>query len=128
MKELMAGLATICNLVLFGCATIMGDSTHTLPIASSPDGTVIEITDEKGVEIYKGQTPTTVTLPKSDGSYWGGKKYTVKLTKEGFETQSVNIKATANGWYIAGNLVFGGLIGWFIVDPLNGKMYNLTPK
>ena len=38
------------------------------------------------------------------------------------------LKATANGWYIAGNFVFGGLIGWFIVDPLTGKMYNLSPK
>jgi hypothetical protein len=33
-----------------------------------------------------------------------------------------------NGWYIAGNLVFGGLIGWFIVDPFNGAMYNLSPE
>ena len=26
------------------------------------------------------------------------------------------------------NIIFGGLIGWFIVDPLNGAMYNLSPK
>ena len=24
--------------------------------------------------------------------------------------------------------MFGGLIGWFIVDPLNGKMYNINPE
>ena len=116
------------TLVLCGCATIVGDATHTMPVGSSPDGAMIEITDEKGKEIYKGQTPTTVSLEKSDGSYWGGKKYTIKLSKDGFETQSVEVKATPNGWYIAGNFVFGGLIGWFIVDPLNGKMYNLSPK
>jgi len=34
----------------------------------------------------------------------------------------------ANGWYIAGNLVFGGLIGWFIVDPFGGKMYSISQK
>ena len=28
---------------------------------------------------------------------------------------------------LAGNFFFGGLIGWFIVDPLNGNMYTLSP-
>lgn len=38
------------------------------------------------------------------------------------------IKASANGWYIGGNIVFGGLIGWLAVDPFNGGMYTLKPK
>jgi len=74
-----------------------------------------------------GTTPTTVTLKKSDGSWFGGKTYLVKVAKEGYETQTIQINHQANGWYIAGNLIFGGLIGWFIVDPLSGAMYNLTP-
>ena len=32
-----------------------------------------------------------------------------------------------DGWYIGGNILVGGLIGWFIVDPLTGAMYTL-PK
>jgi len=32
-----------------------------------------------------------------------------------------------NGWYI-GNLLFGGLIGLLIVDPLTGAMWTLDPK
>lgn len=36
--------------------------------------------------------------------------------------------ANPNGWYIAGNLVFGGLIGWFIVDLFNGKRYTIEPE
>lgn len=32
-----------------------------------------------------------------------------------------------SGWYF-GNLVFGGLIGMLIVDPLTGAMYNLKPE
>lgn len=127
-KAIASLLALVPIALLFGCATIVGDATHVMPLASSPEGAVIEIRDEKGVEVFKGQTPTTVTLQKSDGSYWGGKKYTITLTKEGFDPQTVNVKATANGWYVAGNFVFGGLIGWFIVDPLSGKMYNLAPK
>jgi hypothetical protein len=38
------------------------------------------------------------------------------------------VTASPNGWYIAGNPIFGGLIGWFIVDPFNGKMYALEPE
>ena len=115
-------------MLMSGCATIVGDATHTLPVASNPSGALIQITDEKGTEVFRGETPTTVTLQKSDGSYWGGKTYQVRLSKDGYEEQAVTVKAAANGWYIGGNLVFGGLIGWFIVDPLNGKMYNLSPK
>ncbi len=127
-KAIASALTLVPVALLFGCATIVGDATHTLPLASSPEGAVIEIRDEKGVEVFKGQTPTTVTLQKSDGSYWGGKKYAVTLTKEGFDPQTIEVKASPNGWYVAGNFVFGGLIGWFVVDPLNGKMYNLAPK
>jgi hypothetical protein len=29
---------------------------------------------------------------------------------------------------VAGNFVFGGLIGWLVVDPLSGAMYNLEPE
>lgn len=30
-----------------------------------------------------------------------------------------------NGWYIGGNLLFGGVIGWLIVDPATGAMWKL---
>ena len=79
-------------------------------------------------EVYKGKTPTSVTLQKSDGSYWGGKNFTVTISKEGFTTQTIPVTSSANGWYIGGNIIFGGLIGWFIVDPLNGGMYTLSPE
>lgn len=118
----------IVAISIAGCATIMGDSSQTIPIASTPSGATISITDERGSEIFKGQTPSIVTLKKSDGSYWGKKTYIISVSKTGFGTQTIPVQASANGWYIAGNIVFGGLIGWFVVDPLNGSMYNLTPE
>jgi hypothetical protein len=36
------------------------------------------------------------------------------------------VRAELSGWYF-GNLVFGGIIGMLIVDPLTGSMWNLTP-
>jgi len=115
-------------LVLSSCATIVGDKTQLMNIASNPSEATISITDERGQVVFEGKTPTNVTLQKSDGSYWGKKSYTVKISKDGFAEQSIAVSASANGWYIAGNFVFGGLIGWFIVDPMNGAMYTLAPK
>jgi len=111
-----------------GCATIVGHPTQLMPINSTPNDATILITDEKGIDVFKGSTPATVTLQKSDGTYWGKKSFTVRISKNGFESQLIPITANANGWYIGGNIIFGGLIGWFIVDPFNGNMYNLSPE
>lgn len=127
MKKVVIPLIIAGNL-LGGCATIVGDRSQLIPISSTPSEANVLITDENGVEIFKGKTPTTVTLQKSDGGYWGGKDFIVKITKDGYEEQSIPIKSSPNGWYLAGNLIFGGIIGWFIVDPLNGSMYTLSPE
>ena len=127
MKKLICVFA-LSTIFLGGCATIVGDKTQLVPISSTPSDATILITDEKGVQVFKGLTPTSVTLQKSNGSYWGKKSFTIKISKKGYETQIIPVTAHANGWYIAGNLVFGGIIGWFIVDPFNGAMYTLTPE
>jgi len=119
---------TAIAIVVAGCATIVGDKTQLVSVASTPDEAVIDIKDEKGIAVFKGKTPATVTLDKSNGTYWGKKSYVVTITKPGFQPQTVQLNASANGWYIGGNIIFGGLIGWFIVDPFNGAMYTLSPK
>ena len=119
-------LAAILAIFTSGCATIVGDKTQTIPISSTPSEATVLITDETGMQVFKGSTPTSVTLNKSDGTYWGKKSFTVTISKEGYETRTIPITASANGWYIGGNIIFGGLIGWFIVDPLNGAMYTLS--
>ncbi len=111
---------------LSGCASIVGQSTQLLPISSSPEGANISITDEKGYKVFEGVTPASVLLEKSDGSFWGGKSFTVSITKPGYNTVAIPVSTHANGWYIGGNLIFGGLIGWFIVDPQSGNMYSLS--
>jgi hypothetical protein len=113
---------------LSGCATIVGHPTQEIPVASTPSEATITIVDEAGAEVFKGTTPTTVTLPKSTGHYFGHKSFTVTIAKEGFKTQVVPVVAHVNGWYVAGNLVFGGIIGYFVVDPMNGNMYTLSPE
>ena len=54
----------LLSAAVVGCATIVGSPTHVMPISSTPSEATVLITDEKGVEIFKGATPTSVTL------YW----------------------------------------------------------
>ncbi len=128
MKKIIISTCLASSIFISGCATIVGDKTQTIPISSTPSDANILITDENGTQVFKGLTPTSVSLNKSDGSYWGKKSFTVKISKAGYESQVIPITASANGWYIGGNLIFGGIIGWFIVDPLNGSMYTLSPE
>jgi len=110
---------------LVSCASIMGKGgPETLALRSAPDQATIVITDEGGAKVFEGKTPTTVSLEKKKG-YFSGKKYTVKISKLGFADQSVTVDTKANGWYIGGNILFGGLIGWLIVDPATGAMWTL---
>lgn len=49
------------------------------------------------------------------------------IEKDGYEKKQLTVYGSPNGWYIGGNFVFGGLIGYLIVDPLTGAMWTLTP-
>ena len=113
--------------VVSGCATIVGDNTQLMPIHSQPVNATVIMTDETGTRVFSGKTPTSLILPKSDGSWFGGKEYTVVVSKSGYYAQAFSIRSTPNGWYLAGNLALGGS-GWFIIDPLNGNMYTLSPQ
>jgi len=69
--------------ILTGCASIVGEREQAVTINSTPDDAQVTITDEQSEEIHSGETPVTVQLKKSDGSYFGGKTYTVDVSKPG---------------------------------------------
>jgi len=108
-----------------GCATISSDSIYPVSINSSPEGARFEITNESGMKIHSGRTPAMVTLNAAAG-FFDGALYRVKFTKDGFEERSATIDSQIDGWYFA-NLLFGGIIGFLIIDPATGAMYKL-PK
>ncbi len=110
---------------LTGCATIVGKDVFPLTINSNPDGANILIVDEKGRNMFAGTTPTTVTLAAGE-SYFHAKAYTITFSKQGYADQYATVKATLSGWYF-GNILFGGIIGLLIVDPISGKMWKLQP-
>ena len=100
------------------CASIVSDSKEVVTISSSPSAAQIAIADQSGVEVYQGTTHS-VTLDASAG-YFDGQEYTVTFF-EGHASASVKVDSRINGWYV-GNIVFGGFIGWPVVDPLTGAM------
>ncbi len=107
-----------------GCASIVGKSTYNVTINSQPEQAEVTIVDKNSNPVYSGNTPTTVNLNAGAG-YFSGQDYTVKFKKPGYAEYSTTIERGVSGWYILGNLVFGGLIGWLIVDPLTGAMWTL---
>ncbi len=116
----------MCALLLLAtsCASIVGKSEYPVSISSNPTGAEISIVDRNGAAIYSGVTPTTVVLKSGDG-YFRGAQYTVTFRQAGYETHSAEIKRGVDGWYVAGNFVFGGLVGYLVVDPITGAMWTL---
>lgn len=126
MKLFLTIACLAAALTMTGCASIFSGSTQTLTFKSVPDTANITITNKLGEKIHTGSTPATVTLKRGNG-YFKPAGYQVTFSKEGFQTKTVHVKATVNGWYIA-NIIFGGLIGFLIVDPATGAMYTLSPS
>ena len=71
-------------------------------------------------------TPFVAPLNTKFG-YFKSQTYRLVFEMPGYSRAEMNLDSKVSGWYF-GNLLFGGLIGMLIVDPLTGAMYNLTPE
>ena len=126
VKMRTRAVALLCCFLLgtMGCASIIGKSEYPVRVTSQPDEADITIVDQTGAVFFTGKTPATVTL-KTKAGYFRGRDYTVTFTKSGYAKHTAEIRRGASKWYIFGNLVFGGLVGWLIVDPATGAMWTL---
>lgn len=125
----IVGLAAL----LSGCATYQNGALDTVHITSMPEQAQYTITDANGKVIREGKTPDNVVLMRGNG-YFTGQTYKVDFALPGYQPASVTADTEVNKWYF-GNLLFGGTIGTFIVDPSSGAMWsvpdvsaNLTPQ
>lgn len=127
MKKLLIILS--CVIGISACATIMRENTQAIPIKANVEKVDIKITNKSGEVVFEGQTPTTLTLKTAAPSgYFNPEKYTIIASKDGFRTQTNIIDWHVSGWYWAGNLMFGGLLGYLIIDPITGDMYYLDKE
>lgn len=128
MKSI-AKIMSLSALLLFlsGCATIVNNEPAKFDLQSDPTSAKVVVTDiSNNKVVMNAQTPFSVTLDKKKG-YFSGKTYSVLVQKEGFKNIQFDIKPTLSGWYIC-NVFFGGFLGWLIVDPISGGMWNLKPE
>jgi len=114
---------------LTGCASIVsGSGPQAIVVNSTPSEAKLELLDmptEQSVLVAK--TPHTVIVKRSKG-YFKKQTYKLKIEKEGYIPYEKVLSPSVTPWYILGNAVFGGLIGWLIVDPATGAMYKFSDE
>lgn len=120
-----AALALTLAVSMTGCASIFSGGSKKVTFNSNPPGAQVRVVNEKGQQVAALVTPGVARLDRGAG-FFSGANYVANIEKSGYQPQKVSINPTLNGWYI-GNLVFGGIIGLFIVDPATGAMFNLSP-
>ena len=123
----------ICGLLLLsacvalsGCATIVHGGPRAIAVASTPPGAKVSIYDRSDALVMTNTTPFVANLTTKFG-YFKAQEYRLVFELPGHSTTEVKLSSSVSGWYF-GNLLFGGLIGMIIVDPLTGAMYNLSPE
>jgi hypothetical protein len=124
-RKVMMGV--VCGIMLclsMGCASIVSKSKYSIAITSTPEDAAFTIINHEGKKIHTGKTPATVTL-RTKAAFFKGEDYDVTFTKTGFPPVTARIARKLDGWYLWGNLGFGGLIGYLIVDPATGAMWKL---
>ncbi len=105
-------IAIIC--LTTGCATIIHGSGQDVSISSNPSSATVIIDNQN-----MGKTPLTTRLTRKDN-------HTIKIELPGYMPYETKFTRKVDAW-IAGNIVFGGLIG-LAVDAITGGMYKLTPN
>ncbi len=109
-----------------GCASIVRGGSQSISINSQPSDASIQVYDMDGKVVDNGKTPYIAKL-KTGRGYFSSQDYKVLIDKAGYAQKTIYLSSRVSGWYMFGNLVFGGFIGYLIVDPLTGSMWTLEP-
>lgn len=110
----MRFLTLLLSTLLVGCATIVTGTSTDVSLQSDPSEAEIEINGQD-----RGETPTTLSLDSD-------RAYTVELSLEGYEDETIQLEKSTSGW-VAGNILLGGIPG-LIVDAATGGLYVLKPE
>ena len=114
----VAVVFAIASLACGGCATITRGTTQALVIESDPPGADVELSNG-----LRGRTPASFTVKRREN-------LVVKIRKDGYEPVEATVSSTVGdggGTAMAGNILFGGLIG-AAVDGGNGSNRTLRPN
>ncbi len=114
-----AVFVTAAALSLGACATITRGTSTDWQVSSTPPGA--EVSTSNGFSCKS--TPCALKMPRKS-------EFTATISKPGYKTAQIavtNTVKTGGGTAMAGNVIFGGLIGAG-VDVSSGAMLDLTPN
>jgi len=123
VRRVFGALGVVVVSLSMGCATIVSPSRFPVGISSTPPAAKIKVTNKDGRIISDSSTPISLTLDSGNG-YFSRAEYHVRFEKDGYLPHEEVIRSSFNGWYV-GNILFGGLIGFLIVDPISGAMWEI---
>jgi hypothetical protein len=115
--SVLSALAAICAMTS-GCATITRGTTEVLVIETTPSGADVELSNGS-----RCKSPCSLELKRKNN-------IVVDISRTGFDPVRVNVLsqiAGAGAAGMAGNVVFGGLIG-VGVDAATGATKQLKPN
>lgn len=126
MKRLLAAVLVALGGLSVGCATIVSESEYPVDFSSHPSGADVTLRDENGRLVHRDRTPFQLTLEAHDG-YFDAMRYEARFEKNCHDPVEASLAAHLDEWYW-GNLVFGGIIGFLLLDPGTGAMWELDPS
>lgn len=115
----MRKLAALALLFSVNCGTIVHQTTQFIPVTSEPAGAAVTVACGEVENAANLVTPARVEVHRKPDFC------IISLEKQGYEREDVRLGKTMSPLYI-GNILIGGIIG-FIVDGVNGAMWNRTP-
>jgi len=114
MRKIPFLLATcLLSVYLCGCATVLNGTSQKIPVSSVPAGATVKV-DSKNVYT----TPVKLRLERR-------RDHTLVFTKDGFDTQTVNVMHVLSE-AVCGNTLLFGPLGW-VFDMCAGTQYKLVP-
>jgi uncharacterized protein YceK len=113
-RFLVLALSVIVSASLCGCATIVNGTSQKIPVSSEPAGVIVTV-DSKN----EYTTPVKLRLERR-------RDHTLVFTKDGFDTQTVNVMHVLSE-SVCGNTLLFGPLGW-VFDMCAGTQYKLIPE
>ncbi|UWX58348.1 PEGA domain-containing protein [Chlorobaculum sp. MV4-Y] len=114
----ITGFAIFLSFAFTGCGTITRGTTQALVVESDPPGADVELSNG-----LRGRTPASFNVKRKEN-------LVVKIKKNGYEPVEANVTSEVGdggGTAMAGNIIFGGLIG-AAIDGGNGSNKTLRPN
>ena len=124
MNKKIIALFTFSIIVFLANFSIADKFQHPMNLSTAPQDTKIIIENHKGENVYRGLSPVIISIKSSNGIIEPA-EYRIYVDTEGCKKHIINIRCNNDEWYI-GNIAFGKLINWIVVEPCTGNMWMLT--